>query len=180
MVVPHPPTGLAARPVGPEWPQGRGSLGPGKSSARRKQSHHLSIDVLQLSGIANQARCLSPHEDASLPIVNVHLGRDTVLLQGRFEDTMPAAAIRTAGACAAGCIEGAAIIDLAPTILTIMGLPLLPDFDGRVLSELVVGIRGKGVDEPQEPDEPGGDSEPYSQEEAKQVKDLLRGLGYIG
>jgi predicted AlkP superfamily phosphohydrolase/phosphomutase len=75
-------------------------------------------------------------------------------------------------------IQGAEIIDVAPTVLALMGLPLLPDFDGKVLQELTVGIEGIQVEKTE-----GGlqsiEPEVYSEEEAKQVEDLLRGLGYI-
>jgi len=76
-------------------------------------------------------------------------------------------------------IEGAGIADLAPTTLALMELPLPPDFDGRVLKELVVGIEDIRVEEPEKASLSGDDAEVYSEEEARQVEDLLRGLGYM-
>jgi predicted AlkP superfamily phosphohydrolase/phosphomutase len=76
-------------------------------------------------------------------------------------------------------VKGAGIVDIAPTILTIMGLPLLPDFDGRALDELTVGIESTKVEEAGLGHPPDGESEVYSEGETKQVEDLLRGLGYI-
>lgn len=76
-------------------------------------------------------------------------------------------------------IQGAEIVDLAPTILALMGLPLLPEFDGKVLKELTVGIEDIRIEEPEKANLSAGDSEVYSEEETKQVEELLRGLGYI-
>ena len=75
-------------------------------------------------------------------------------------------------------VQGAEIIDLAPTILALVGLPLLPEFDGKVLKELTVGIEDIRVEDAEVGLLPGA-PEVYSEEEARQVEDLLRGLGYI-
>jgi arylsulfatase A-like enzyme len=74
-------------------------------------------------------------------------------------------------------IQGASLTDLAPTILYLLGLPIPPDLDGRVLTEVLVDSR---------PVEYGGIAasgpgalEGYSDEEAEQVTERLRDLGYI-
>jgi predicted AlkP superfamily phosphohydrolase/phosphomutase len=81
-------------------------------------------------------------------------------------------------------LEQVEIVDLAPTLLHILGLPIREDMDGRVLHEafkaefaaahgIATRIRGDSDDEasPQE--------RTYSDAEAVKVEARLRGLGYI-
>jgi predicted AlkP superfamily phosphohydrolase/phosphomutase len=78
-------------------------------------------------------------------------------------------------------IQGARLIDMAPTILHLMGQPVPQDMDGRVLEELFesafiaanpVKVGGsEGLD--------GGQGAQYSDEEAAIVEERLKGLGYI-
>jgi predicted AlkP superfamily phosphohydrolase/phosphomutase len=81
-------------------------------------------------------------------------------------------------------LEQVEIVDLAPTLLHILGLPIREDMDGRVLHEafkaefaaahgIATRIRGDSDDEasPQE--------RTYSDAEAVKVEERLRGLGYI-
>ena len=82
-----------------------------------------------------------------------------------------------AGIKNAGEFSGAQLIDLAPTILHLMGLPVPTDMDGRVLTETLVDTRAV---------EYGGTSEAraattdgYSEEEEKEVIERLADLGYI-
>ncbi len=82
-----------------------------------------------------------------------------------------------AGIKNAGNFAGAQLIDLAPTILHLMGLPVPADMDGRVLSEILSDARRVKV---------GGSSEKraaptdgYTEEEEAQVIERLRDLGYI-
>ena len=65
-----------------------------------------------------------------------------------------------------GEIEGASLLDVAPTLLATAGLPPLPDAAGRNFLE------GR------EPLEPPGDGEDLDDDQL--VRDRLRGLGYIG
>lgn len=75
-------------------------------------------------------------------------------------------------------VDGARIMDLAPTILHLMGLPVLDDMDGRVLTEALttsrpVERRSAGpADEEAETE--------LSVEETAEVEDRLRALGYLG
>jgi predicted AlkP superfamily phosphohydrolase/phosphomutase len=82
-----------------------------------------------------------------------------------------------AGVQPAGEFSGAQLIDLAPTILHLMGLPVPSDMDGRVLTEALADARQI---------EYGGSSaggaqatEGYSEEEEAQVIERLQDLGYI-
>ncbi|MGE5264832.1 MAG: alkaline phosphatase family protein [Acidobacteriota bacterium] len=77
----------------------------------------------------------------------------------------------------AGEFTGARLIDLAPTILHLMGLPVPGDMDGRVLDEILTDARAI---------EFGGSSsgrvqttDGYSEEEEAQVIARLQDLGYI-
>jgi predicted AlkP superfamily phosphohydrolase/phosphomutase len=82
-----------------------------------------------------------------------------------------------AGVKNAGEFRDAQIIDLAPTILHLLGLPVPTDMDGRVLTEALADARDV---------EYGGTSEAraattdgYSEEEEKEVIERLADLGYI-
>jgi predicted AlkP superfamily phosphohydrolase/phosphomutase len=75
-------------------------------------------------------------------------------------------------------LEGAHITDLAPTILHTMGLPVPDDMDGHVLTDLLTETgpvtyqRTGAVRTAQETS--------FSSEEAAQVEERLRALGYLG
>ena len=70
------------------------------------------------------------------------------------------------------------IMDLTPTILHLMGLPVPDDMDGRVLTSIL------SLDRPIEyahaTDAAGYDEEGLSAEETAEVEDRLRSLGYLG
>lgn len=74
-------------------------------------------------------------------------------------------------------IRDAALTDLAPTILHLLGLPVPSDMDGRVLAEALTDSRpvefGAGAARVSSPDEG------YSDEEEREVMDRLKDLGYI-
>jgi len=83
-------------------------------------------------------------------------------------------------------LENAGIIDLAPTILHIMGVPVPQDMDGRVLAEIFEKdseFRRREVKRATEGDnEKGnaaGDSSHYSPEDEKAIEARLRALGYV-
>ncbi len=74
--------------------------------------------------------------------------------------------------------EGAHIMDLAPTILHLMGLPVPDDMDGRVLSSMLSSdrpVRYEHVAATEVGPETG-----LSAEETAEVEDRLRALGYLG
>jgi len=83
-----------------------------------------------------------------------------------------------AGIKRGGVVTGAHIQDLAPTILHLMGQPVLDDMDGRVLTEVLatsrpVEYRSAGPDRAEA--EAG-----LSTEETAEVEERLRALGYLG
>lgn len=79
-------------------------------------------------------------------------------------------------------IENATIMDVAPTILYLMGLPIPSDLDGQVLttplspqllqSSAILRGEALGSREQVVPD--------YTEEESEEVKERLRALGYLG
>jgi predicted AlkP superfamily phosphohydrolase/phosphomutase len=80
-------------------------------------------------------------------------------------------------------IEGGSLVDIAPTILYLMGESVPTDMDGRVLAELVEPEFLK--QNPIRYVEPGGDTalpgkRGYSDQEAERIKRQLEGLGYLG
>ena len=78
-------------------------------------------------------------------------------------------------------LTGAQIQDLAPTILYAMGLPVARDMDGRVLAEAFTYpfmaehplTFSDGAEQPPKVAD-------YTEEEARQVEERLRELGYLG
>jgi predicted AlkP superfamily phosphohydrolase/phosphomutase len=79
--------------------------------------------------------------------------------------------------------SGARLIDMAPTILALLDLPVPDDMDGRVLTEIIDSSHqewsftsprnGKAVSCP------AGDGDGYSKEEAELVEERLKNLGYL-
>jgi len=73
-------------------------------------------------------------------------------------------------------------MDLAPTILYAMGVPIPSDMDGRVLTEAFDPEFRSSV-EVQYSDElsqrPTGEGE-YSADDEEEIRERLRGLGYVG
>jgi predicted AlkP superfamily phosphohydrolase/phosphomutase len=85
-------------------------------------------------------------------------------------------------------IKGARILDLAPTVLHLMGLPVPEDMDGRVLTEALSTSRpvelrradstsseGTALDQTGQEAQAG-----LSEEETAEVEERLRALGYLG
>jgi len=70
------------------------------------------------------------------------------------------------------------LIDIAPTILHVLGLPVPTDMDGRVLKELfpdLPPVQYEQVDNRKTLDT----STQYSAEEADLIEQRLKGLGYV-
>lgn len=74
----------------------------------------------------------------------------------------------------------ASILDITPTVLQLFSLPVSNQMDGRVLTETLRGeVRVVSLDEP----ELGGAADAagtYQAEEAQQIYERLKSLGYIG
>jgi predicted AlkP superfamily phosphohydrolase/phosphomutase len=79
-------------------------------------------------------------------------------------------------------VRGAAIQDMAPTVLHAMGLPIPADMDGRPLLDLLGEayqsgpIYTEGADDGSQAQE----KRTYSADEEKEIAERLRGLGYLG
>lgn len=79
-------------------------------------------------------------------------------------------------------VRGARLIDLLPTILYLMDIPLLQDFDGRVLQEAL----SEEMLRSRPPRYAGGETKPfeaqdvYTDEESEAINERLRALGYLG
>jgi len=80
-----------------------------------------------------------------------------------------------------GSIKGAAITDLAPTILYLMGLKVPDDMDGRVLKDIFTDafLKNNPIEHytPSEVTEEISDT-PISTEE-EEIKQRLKNLGYF-
>jgi predicted AlkP superfamily phosphohydrolase/phosphomutase len=76
-----------------------------------------------------------------------------------------------------GEIEGARIIDLAPTILHLMNVPVPDDMDGHVLTEVLATQKPIEI---QAAVPASHVQEDLTAEEAAEVEERLRALGYLG
>jgi predicted AlkP superfamily phosphohydrolase/phosphomutase len=76
-----------------------------------------------------------------------------------------------------GEISGTRIIDLAPTILHLMNVPVPDDMDGRVLKEMLITQRPV---EKQAAVPASHAQQDLTAEEAAEVEERLRALGYLG
>lgn len=74
-------------------------------------------------------------------------------------------------------LQSPSLIDLAPTILHALGLPVPEDMDGRVLSEIFSEARGVTVGGSAEQGAPRSDG--YSADQEAEVIERLRDLGYV-
>jgi predicted AlkP superfamily phosphohydrolase/phosphomutase len=70
------------------------------------------------------------------------------------------------------------LIDLAPTILQLLGEPIPEDMDGRVLSEMLAETRA--AEFAPAPAFENAALDGYSEEEARAIEERLAGLGYLG
>jgi predicted AlkP superfamily phosphohydrolase/phosphomutase len=80
-------------------------------------------------------------------------------------------------------VEGASLVDLAPTILHVLGEPIPSTMDGRVLQEVLVDgfepeLTAVGQAPWEAPVSPNGYG--LSQEDAQTLAQRLRSLGYVG
>ncbi len=83
------------------------------------------------------------------------------------------------------CFKDAQIVDIAPTILALLGKPVPRNMDGRLLKEALKDdfLRSHEVvfdDTPDYHAREDGEKHAYSEDESKAIGDKLRNLGYIG
>lgn len=77
----------------------------------------------------------------------------------------------------------AGLMDVVPTVLHLIGLPVPEEMDGRVLIELFredSPPRRRPVERQSAGDSPGGEEQAYSEGERLQIEEQLRDLGYLG
>jgi arylsulfatase A-like enzyme len=78
-------------------------------------------------------------------------------------------------------VAEAALADVAPTVLHLLGLPLPADLDGRVITEALAPeyAKSRPVRHGESTDASASPERAFSAEEAQQVEERLRGLGYL-
>jgi arylsulfatase A-like enzyme len=86
---------------------------------------------------------------------------------------------------AGGTVEGASLVDLAPTILALMGEAVPAHMDGRVLSEILasdeeLAVRSQAAAEADAQGDAEGFGHTFSDEEKRLLAERLRSLGYVG
>jgi len=77
--------------------------------------------------------------------------------------------------------EGATLLDIAPTVLHLLGVPVPADMDGRVITEILdpsLALVETNGDTPSS-DTPEYTSEAYSEEEDAAIQQRLADLGYL-
>jgi predicted AlkP superfamily phosphohydrolase/phosphomutase len=78
--------------------------------------------------------------------------------------------------------DTAQITDVAPTLLYLLGLPVPDDLDGRVMTDVIEASVRARLPELREPAratlEPGG-ADIYNEEEEADLREHLRGMGYL-
>jgi predicted AlkP superfamily phosphohydrolase/phosphomutase len=81
-----------------------------------------------------------------------------------------------------GCrLRDASIMDIAPTVLYALGIPLTPEFDGAVLDLYEEGLDGEKLSQRQGSSMVKDDSQTeYTPEQEEEIKNRLKGLGYLG
>jgi predicted AlkP superfamily phosphohydrolase/phosphomutase len=79
-------------------------------------------------------------------------------------------------------VDGSQIIDLAPTILYLLGLPVPTNVDGRVLVDALCPslLEARPVQFAVPEDEQDGEETALSEEDVAEIEDRLKALGYLG
>ena len=78
-----------------------------------------------------------------------------------------------------GPTTGASILDIAPTVLHLLGLPVPEDMDGRVLVECLSDGASQGVAHKEQASAQADRGTGYSREDELEIAQRLRDLGYI-
>jgi len=77
-------------------------------------------------------------------------------------------------------LEGANLIDVAPTLLHYLGQGVPEDFDGRVLDEAFTPEEAARPVRSAPPASGGGTPDDMSEEDMREIRNRLKGLGYLG
>lgn len=79
-------------------------------------------------------------------------------------------------------MEGAKIVDLAPTILYVLGLPIPQDMDGRPLREAFQEeyVHAMPLAYSEVGSSTGSKETGYTEEGEREIQERLKGLGYLG
>ena len=88
-------------------------------------------------------------------------------------------ALRGPGIKAGQWLEGAGIVDLAPTLMHVMGLPVSASMDGRVLLDVFDAAAGPVDVAEYDTAGPAGGSASLSREDEAAIRQQLAGLGYL-
>ncbi len=111
--------------------------------------------------------CGPPHQFGSLSYTGTHRREGILVLSGP--------SVRRAR------LNAANIVDIAPTVAGLLGLPPLADWDGRVLEEALTG--GSTVTEPGSSVYGKMDADSrgrvYSEEDEEEIRKRLKNLGYL-
>ena len=82
-----------------------------------------------------------------------------------------------------GRIEGAGIIDVAPTVLYALGMPIPSDMDGKTLTGLFedayIELTTASYTNERKIEDVASDEYGYSEEEEESVREKLEALGYV-
>ena len=110
-----------------------------------------------------------------------HAAKPGGVFSGDHGDAPPGILIAAGPGIPAGATIGnATLLDIAPTVLTLLGLPAASDMPGRVLRELIPGFR-EAARVPTYRDIPReGPSTPAAGALDPSVRERLRSLGYLG
>lgn len=76
-------------------------------------------------------------------------------------------------------VSTVSMLDVAPTVLALLGVAPPTDVDGRVATELLSGPPPPVSEPPAPTPERGEQPATYSEEEEELLRERLRGLGYI-
>ncbi|MGB5933571.1 MAG: alkaline phosphatase family protein [Anaerolineae bacterium] len=103
-------------------------------------------------------------------------------VEGRH--TLPGIFMAIGSTIGKGTITGAKIVDIAPTILYAMGLPVPRDMDGKVLEDSFCeeygGARPIRYEDRESTLREREEASVYTDEETREIEERLRGLGYWG
>lgn len=164
-----------ARPIGAVWRREELFQGPYVERFPDLIVEAEYPDVFKPHGAyrgRDAARQLPTAELAENPITGCHRANGIFIAWG--PDIRPGSSV-----------DGAALVDVAPTALHLLGLPVPTEMDGRVLHEaLASGLEAADSVLTTTLAELGfGEAEAqvdFSDEEAQQVRERLAGLGYLG